>query len=236
MRITRNIGLGALSQRRGKAGRAWLGIAVVATLLTTMTETPANAHQVGISWHEDGDAGELRETAQRVVGLGPLMEIGGSTNHADMFKICVSGNRTFSATTVQGASWDTQLFLFDASGRGVYAHDDVLEGFRKDDPLQPIKNRQSELPAGPRTDPDTGESPRVRGEYFLAISPYDYDPARLGQQMFDEDPPSWVHGPVNGSWIHDGWTGGVIAGGGQYQIRLTGAEFLSPSTRRCQPQ
>ena len=122
------IGRGVMSWPRSKARRASLGMAIVVTLLMTLTGTSANAHQVGTTWHEDGDAGETRATAQRVVGLGPLTEISGSTNDADMFKICVTGNQTFSATTVEGASWDTQLFLFDASGRGVYANDVSVPG------------------------------------------------------------------------------------------------------------
>ena len=42
----------------------------------------------------------------------------------DLYRVCLAGGGTFSATTVGGTELDTQLFLFDADGLGVYGNDD----------------------------------------------------------------------------------------------------------------
>jgi hypothetical protein len=41
-----------------------------------------------------------------------------------MYAIYIEDPATFSATTVGGATFDTQLWLFDANGKGVVANDD----------------------------------------------------------------------------------------------------------------
>ena len=56
----------------------------------------------------------------------------------DLYRICLEGGGSFSATTVGGTELDTQLFLFDAAGRGVYGNDDSQA------------TRQSTLPAASR--------------------------------------------------------------------------------------
>ncbi|MEP0852475.1 DVUA0089 family protein [Funiculus sociatus GB1-A4] len=71
-----------------------------------------------------------------------------------MFQITLSGEEDFFATTVGGANFDTQLFLFDEDGILVAQNDDSSGTF------------QSTLPAS------TLES----GTYFLAISSFNNDP------------------------------------------------------------
>ena len=58
----------------------------------------------------------------------------------DLYRICLTGGGSFSATTVGRARrLDTQLFLFDGAGRGVYANDDGRHqrDAAADDPLTP---------------------------------------------------------------------------------------------------
>lgn len=91
-------------------------------------------------WAEVGDAAELPGTAQITGGAGSLDAITGSLpSGSDMFAIFITDPSTFSATTVgtPGSLFDTQLFLFDSLGFGVYANDDT-----------PSVSLRSTLPAG----------------------------------------------------------------------------------------
>jgi hypothetical protein len=123
-----------------------------------------------------------------------------------MYCINLTGSGTFSATTVGLAGFDTQLFLFDSPGLGVYANDDDVAF-------------QSTLPAGHALTPTTA------GLCYLAISGFDLDPVSAGGQIFPNTF-TGVHGPtgLGGGSAISGWTGtGVF---GDYIIALTGAEFV----------
>jgi hypothetical protein len=197
--------------------------AVACALVTLLAAASAFAG----SWSEGpGDAGDLVPTAQVPVGAGSLDLITGSVptgTDEDLYKICLTGGQTFSATTVgQTVRWDTQLFLFDAGGAGVYANDDAAPFIP---PVWPL----SILPAG---DPLTPSAP---GVYYLAISSYDNDALSSGGEIFPTDPIPFVAvgptGPGGGSPL-SGWTntgGGNPEGGtggvGPYEIRLTGTRY-----------
>ncbi|MGE0480326.1 MAG: DVUA0089 family protein [Phycisphaerae bacterium] len=157
-------------------------------------------------WSEVGDAGDLPGTAQTAVGAGSLDQIDGAlAGGADMYRICITSPSTFSADTNGGASFDTQLFLFDLNGVGVLANDDS-------------GTLQARLPAGSFT--------LAAGEYYLAISGFDRDPVDAGGNLiFPTFPFGGVYGPIDGDSIA-GWAGG--SGGGQYSIFLTGAAFCNP--------
>ncbi|MDT7960923.1 MAG: DVUA0089 family protein, partial [Armatimonadota bacterium] len=72
-----------------------------------------------------GDAGDLPETSQST-GNATIPVIRGQldADDVDMYAIYIEDPATFSATTVGGATFDTQLWLFDANGKGVVANDD----------------------------------------------------------------------------------------------------------------
>lgn len=146
---------------RCAAVRALL-VGIVACPLTVLLAGVAGA----ATWTEIGDAGDLPATAQVTVGSGSLDSISGTKtpNEADMFRIRILDPAAFSASTVGTTGFDTQLFLFDASGLGVYANDDDAT----------CGCWQSTLPAG---DPN---SPSAPGIYYLAISRYDMDPRNGG--------------------------------------------------------
>jgi hypothetical protein len=81
---------------------------------------------------ETPDAGESPSTAQHAVGSGQegdsLTQIRGSISSgtdADVFKIFICDPANFSATTVGGAGFDTQLFLFTMDGIGLIGNDDT---------------------------------------------------------------------------------------------------------------
>ena len=165
---------------------------------------------------EQGDAGDLPATAQDLSGE-TVTRIDGefaSTEDVDMYRVCVSGGGSFSATTVGGTALDTQLFLFDSDGRGVYANDDV----------QPAVG-QSRLPdQHPLT-------PRTEGEYLLAAGPYNLDPRSPAGAIFPGEP--GVVGPTG-----DGGDEPIALWGGRapesntgaYSILLTGTECPAPDT------
>ena len=163
-----------------------------------------------LSWTEAGDAGDLPAFAQQPGGAGALDSISGtidSNADADMYRICLTGGGTFSATTVGGTApeLDTQLFLFNAAGAGVFANDD-----------DPVSGPQSTLPAGHAL------SPAAAGVYYLAVSTFNDDPLDAGgNDIFVSGGFTAVVGPVDGDPVQ-GWNdlGGQS---GDYTIALTGA-------------
>jgi PEP-CTERM motif len=179
----------------------WSVFAVAAALICVSSSTTW-------AYSEVGDAGSLPGAAQGTSG-SPLTSISGTIadgNDADMYQIFIGSPGTFSATTVGtgGTLADTQLFLFDASGLGIYANDDFV-GLR------------STLPAG------DANSPTSSGVYYLVISGFNRDPVSAGGRIF---PDTFVGvfgptGPGGGSPI-SGYTG--TGGTGTYTINLTGAE------------
>jgi len=162
---------------------------------------------------EDGDAGDLPSLAQDLSDEGVQRIDGRFENGSDldMYRVCLAGGGTFSATTVGGTTVDTQLFLLDSAGRGVYANDDHNGG------------RQSLLPAGhPLT-------PSAPGEYLLTVGPYNLDPVSPPGAIFPITP--GVVGPTGpgGAEPIVGWAGRP-GGSGAYSIFLTGATCAPPDT------
>jgi hypothetical protein len=94
-------------------------------------------------------------------GSGTLSTITGSisANQADLYRIQICDPANFSASTVGGATFDTQLFLFRADGTGVTSNDDEVGTTS----LQSVLTNQfvSDEPVG---------------EYVLAITRFNRDP------------------------------------------------------------
>ncbi len=162
-------------------------------------------------WIEVGDAGDFMETANVTRGNGALNTIRGTlaASDADMYAIRICDPANFSAQTVGGATFDSQLFLFTAAGMGVESDDDDPYGSGT---LQShiTSLYTSSLPAG---------------VFFLAVSQYNKDPWDSSQQYI------WANQPFNVERAPDGpgaanpiasWdTGGGT--GGTYAIAMTGA-------------
>jgi hypothetical protein len=181
---------------------------------------------------ELGDAGNLPGTAQITGGVGFLTEIDGTLSPGngdaqDMYLIHIDGGGTFSATTIGGVGFDSELFLFDASGKGVYANDDVSGDFAP-----------STLPAGNPLTPITA------GDYYLAITQCCSVPISLDGQIFTIAGPHHrvVSGPTGagGDSPVTGYSGTFVQTptvGGPYQIFLTGTHpFLRSADASVVPE
>jgi hypothetical protein len=112
------------------------------------------------------DAGELLATAVNATFNAATATIAGTIADgvcdgadADLYRIHICDPANFSATTVGGTVFDTQLFLFDSSGLGLFTNDDAPNEL----------SLQSRL-AGPMV---TALQP---GFYYLAVAPFDKDP------------------------------------------------------------
>ena len=168
---------------------------------------------------ENADAGELRATAQDL-GDSEHAVIWGtftSASDVDVYRLCLTDGVSFSASTVGGTTLDTQMFLFDSEGYGVYANDDASG------------TRGSLLPANHRLSPQAG------GEYFLGIGSYNRDPQSVQGEIFQDNYNRFVYPdgvlPANGFGSGEpliGWNGRAPGGPGAYRIALTG-------TRACEP-
>ena len=135
---------------------------------------------------ESGDAGDLPATAQNV-GSGAVTSITGGFSDgsdADMYRVCLSDGASFSASTVAAPPRDTQLYLFDADGLGVYTNDDIGLGVHV-----------SRLPANHRFSPASG------GEYLLAVSAFNNDPWSDAGEIFPDafSPSLYLDGVIDAS-------------------------------------
>ena len=114
-------------------------------------------------------AGSLPGTAEDLSSDASLTEIDGILafpDGVDMFKIDISNPLNFAAFTVSVGAFgvpDPELFLFDASGLGVYENDDAS-----------ASNTQSCLPSADAINPCAssrgGSGPVTPGIYYLAIT------------------------------------------------------------------
>jgi hypothetical protein len=134
-------------------------------------------------------------TGNIVVGAG----------RADLFQIYLTGG-TFSANTnlTIGNLTDTQLFLFSASGLGVFWDDDSGTGLLSQFSISNV----------------------TAGIYYLGITGYNYDPISAGGQIFSGTS-GGPTGPGGASPL-TGWafTTGTTSDSGAYTISLTGATFV----------
>jgi hypothetical protein len=159
---------------------------------------------------EAGDAGDLPATAQDLSGA-PVDAIDGAIaagDDQDVYRVCIEGAGTFSATTVGGTQLDTQLYLFDQSGIGVYGNDDSQA------------TRQSTLPAFDEL------TPTAAGAYLLAVTPYDRDPLSAAGTIFGSGSLLAPTGPGAAEPL-SAWDGreGLA---GDYRITLTGTTGCAP--------
>jgi hypothetical protein len=181
------------------------------------------------TWSETGDAGSLPATAQNAGGtpFAPLTAITGTLtlnlgiSEADMYEIYINSPTTFSATTTGFSpgvnNFDTQLFLFDLTGHGIYANDDDTTSGGPGSTLPAGTAFMSSLPAG---------------FYYILITGSGQFPAdSLGRPLFPNfttgADPTGVFGPTGtgGANAIAGYTGNSTEGG-NYSIALTGAQVV----------
>lgn len=166
-------------------------------------------------WVEVGDAGQDGiGAAQATVGSGTLSSIVGSIgSDVDLYQIRITDIAGFSASTIGGATFDTQLFLFAADGSGITENDDSGG-------LQSLINSDGLIGSG-----------ATPGIFYLAISQFNNDPRDSGGLAmfgFSTWPGSGDQRMPVSSEALAMWSGSGGAGG-DYSIRLTGAEYSIPA-------
>jgi len=178
----------------------WSFLALAALTATALAQ---------VDWTEQGDAGDLPETAQ-ATGTDtntPLSSISGAlaADDVDMFAIYIADPSAFRAeTNTTTTNFDSQLWLFDVNGNGIVHDDDSAGSLRSR-----ITNANNCIP-GP-------------GIYYIAISRWNRDPRDC------DDNAIWT-GTANACAVAGrsrvaSWTGSTSAG--TYQIVLQGA-FTAP--------
>jgi hypothetical protein len=165
------------------------GSLVAALVLVSLFAASAAHAQI---WVESGDAGDLVPTAQVTVGPGALIQIQGSLASAtdvDVYCVRVVTQTPQSValiglncTVVQGPN----VWLFDAAGNGLASNGTCSGGAKQ-------------IPALTSLPP---------GNYYVAVSYYDYDPQSAGGAIWLPLPPSTraPDGPGAGGTL-TGWAG-----------------------------
>jgi hypothetical protein len=183
------------------------------------------------------DAGALPGSAEDLTGLFPTEITGSIPDTTDpllgvnMFAIDIEDFASFSAITV-GSPFgitDTELFLFDSTGRGVYANDDIDGG----NTLSCLPS-QVDNPCSSSQPPGVG--PTEDGVYYLAITRSSNMPLSTSGEIFSIFNSTDVVGPdttMGGNDPINGWDGGAFTSTDtdlvNYDIVLTGT-VPEPST------
>ncbi len=167
------------------------------------------------------DAGDLIASAQAAEGTGALTKIHGvltSASDVDVYKIRVCDVAEFGVSLVApvpgiGARFDTQLWLFDPTGRGL-AHDDNT-------PISSGAVLGNAFVSG-------------NGEYYLAVSGWNRDAmSTSGLAMWNDEPVNVERapdGPGAGGTLGS-WSGAGAFGA--YRMLLTGACFVEVAPPGC---
>ena len=185
-------------------------------------------HQAGAAaYTETGDAGDLLPTAQVVSGAAgtPLDSISGAltltngVSDSDLYEIYISSPGTFSASNtafIAGSNnFDSQIYLFSASGLGVVGNDD------------------NPANGAPQASVTAGNFSGTAGLYYLLMSGsgrYAASGAGLIFPNFTDGTtdPTTVVGPTGpgGAAALSNYTGSSNEGG-NYKVALTGAQFVT---------
>ncbi len=211
-------------------------IQLIAVALFALGAAATSAHAQ--TWAKTGSPGNLPATAQVTQGAGALQEIIGvftytttgsernvaNVSNPDLFEILIDGSSPFSATTFGQPSniYNPQLFLFDATGAGVYSNDDASV------------DTTSALIA-----PTTAPTP---GLYYLGIATAGVVPRSGTGAGFDIFPNTvddtsgnvgftGLNGPKPGATgpLTNWFLSGSDVDTGYYGIALTGASYAAPA-------
>lgn len=146
---------------------------------------------------ETGDAGQSLVTSQ-ALGAGTSSITGSLDSDADMYRFDWGGGAFYVNT--QGSDFDTQLFLFNSSGAGVWGNDDGL------------------VELGSYIE----DAALASGTYYLAISGFDLDPYSAYGLMFQNAPTLPQYAPLNPGAPLTGWAAELFESGA-YQINFRSA-------------
>ena len=158
-------------------------IKATGTLLATAIGVLFAGQALAIPITETTDAGQTLGTATTVAAN--TTQINGSlSNDADLFRFGWGGGAFYVSTSL-GTLSDTQLFLFNSSGVGIFANDDCSTSVLSSCITATL----------------------AAGTYFLGISAYDLDPRNAANALlFPSTPFTGQPGPSNTSPL-DHWSG-----------------------------
>jgi PEP-CTERM motif len=208
-----------------------LGLCVVASLLLSVA-MPAHADTVNVvgAGALPGAAADLTGTSVTEI-TGMIPDTPDPLLGVEMFKLNISDYLDFSAIT-NGLAFgipDTELFLFDSSGLGVYGNDDIDAG-----------NTLSCLPSADSGNPcssarPSGVGPTSDGTYYLAITRSSNLPLSVSGDIFTILNFTDIVGPdltMGGNDPITGWDGGAFTSPDtdlvNFDITLTGASAAVP--------
>lgn len=147
---------------------------------------------------EIGDAGDLPASSQILPSLGTITSISGSIGSAsdvDMYRFTVPSAMSLSFIVAASSTIDSQLFLFNSLGAGVWANDDV--GTSLDAQIT---------------------APLAAGLYYLAISSWDRHPVNASNLPIFGSDGGVLLPPINSGAV-TAWTGS--GGIGMYSINVS---------------
>ena len=164
------------------------------------------------TWTESATgAGQTWTTSETPLGFGPLARIQGTIaagSSADIYLVRVDDLATFRVSTVGGATFDTQLWMFRVDGFGL-AHRD-----------NDVGSLQSTL---------TGFGASGPGTVLIAISEHDNDPLDgVGNQLWNDAPLDTERSP-DGPGVLNPFTqwSGTSTTARPYTLTLRGASFAA---------
>ncbi len=136
---------------------------------------------------------------------GNLTDTGTGNPDIDLYQFQATGV-TFTASTVGGTTIDTQLFLFNASGIGLFASDNA-------DNFTFQSSISANLTAGQI--------------YYLGISSFGSTPQSSGGEIFNI--PAFGQTAANGAGAAaalNSWSSNPVPEFGSYNITVSGAQFV----------
>jgi hypothetical protein len=193
-------------------------------LLVSISAAPAHATTVTAF-----NPGALPGSAEDLTAISDLTEIVGTLDFplgVNMFAIDITDAADFSAITNPAGPFgvpDTELFLFDSLGFGVYGNDDIS-----------FSDTLSCLPSADVSNPcsstrPAGVGPVTDGVYYLAVTRSANDPESIGGDIFSEILSTDVTGPdptMGGPFPINDWDNNVFTSPNfdlvNYDITLTG--------------
>ena len=161
---------------------------VVASLAVLLGVSFVNLSQAAVIT-ESSDVGQSLQDAF-ILPAGTTTISGSLAEDVDLFGFGWGGG-LFDVTTNGSSITDTQLFLFDAIGRGVWFNDDITSS----------TNMMSRII----------DSDLKAGFYYLAVAPYNNDPQDALNQFIFPDTWSGMHSALQTSSL-DHWSGGGYTG------------------------
>ena len=163
------------------------------------------------TWTESATgAGQTWSTSETPLGSGPLTRIQGTIaagRSADIYLVRIDDPATFRVSSIGGANFDTQLWMFGVDGRGI--------AFRDDDP----GSTQSTL---------SGQFSGA-GSVLIAVSQYDNDALdQNGNQLWNDSPFATERAPDGPGALNSftQWSGTSTAAR-PYTLTLRGASFAA---------